>query len=495
MIGKVPTHTSTTGKAHRLFVAVPLFAVMLAISCIESARLFQQTGSEERSAEWVASQDEHGTMYVSYGQLSVDAGAYRISTWHGAMSVIDDGTTVSVAALTSPVLVEKNGEQWVIPVGMQWSSAASPIFGEDVSGWLKARQPKKLPTHYLQSALPSARALMASVHAETRIIPRASLSLIGQVFQLPAAKERAEQEKHELFLHDVTEALSKEDSTDLEALIAQSNVQTQSERYPVMLALAAEHNRSPLLLPVTEPDLWLQTAFHPIIRDRVWQQLPGDLSTPARLHSLVFLPGSDTAPEPLSELTLKQWMLEWATMLKNSDMPLAIIEAALPFLEEQVADLHKQGFPLRALSYARIVGDLFLGFDDTLNPMAKAAYEQITAMQEELPIAASASSESAEETRAVQAEFALEQLLQWETELRARLTKAGAMFMATSKIQSQTNGMIDVSNVVLGTANGDHILAFIYNPVKDTVRSIDENGNVLPNSVSLEKYLEWVRGN
>lgn len=504
MIRNVHTPTISLGKAHRLFVAVPLFALVVTISCIESMHLFQHDGSVVGSGEWGVSREkdtvvtqsgslqilEKGTLHAAaYGQISVQAGQYRVGTWHGVMSVIHDGTTVTIAALTSPVLVQDGSEQWIIPVGTQWSSSTSPVFGEDLAGWLKAHQPKKLPKHYMQAALPSARLLMENVHPEIRSAP--STSLVGQLLQLPAAQERAQSDLHERFVDDVIKALSEDESADLEALIADSNIQTESERYPVILAVAAEHGRSPLLLPVAESGLWLQTAFHPLIRDRVWQQISEDLSTPARLHSLVFLPGSDTAAEALSELTLKQWMLEWAAVLEQSDVPLTIIEAALPLLHNQIAELHKNGFPLRARSYARTINNVFLGFDAALSDTGATAYEGIVKMQEELSTMPEVSDVSVSDS-VVQAVFDADTLKQWEAELRTRLVEAGAMFMASSNIQAETNGSIMVDDVVMGTSAGDRLLTFTYDALNDRVRIV-EDGKTLPNSVSLEKYLEWVK--
>jgi hypothetical protein len=57
----------------------------------------------------------------------------------------------------------------------------------------------------------------------------------------------------------------------------------------------------------------------------------------------------------------------------------------------------------------------------------------------------------------------------------------------------RADGLYDISGVVIGTPSGDRLIAFTFDPVAGLVSGIEQDGHVLPYSLELGKYLEWVR--
>lgn len=78
----------------------------------------------------------------------------------GAFVVIAEGSSLTVAALTTPVLVEWRDQRVIVPIGTQWrSSEALQGLRGDIAAWARARAVTLLPESYVREQIDLAASL------------------------------------------------------------------------------------------------------------------------------------------------------------------------------------------------------------------------------------------------------------------------------------------------------------------------------------------------
>lgn len=416
----------TQNRRHRLFIALPLFALCIAWSVVggivesrqspvaslqdlyieaTDVRVVAVQGGVIRLQPGAVLEHTEGAYRITAGQalvvaddwLTIQAGDALLSGWSGGWFVTVDADRVNLAALTTPVRVDRKGTTTIVPARMQSTSLSDNTL-------------LALPAHFLREQLPFVFA--HSVSSESKV--RQLLS----------------------------------DDEDI-----------------VLLSL------------------------HPERRTVVWTlPLPEQTSVSERLLCVTLLPLSDRLPSALPTQIVDFWAEDIASLLLVDDASGSLLRTQLPILASHIATLSRDGYPDRARRYASHLLDILTNASFDSGP----TMQMLKAVLASVPVPFQDSAPAPEVTIPIVQAAALdpEQLI---TAVTDALHTAGFMFTKQTVILSEGT-VATVSDVVLGTLNGDQLLHFSYDPASDLVSHIEQDGQVLPFSLSLEKYVGWLRG-
>ena len=128
------------------------------------------------------------------GLVRLAAGPYQLVGWHGGFSVIVSGEDVTIASLTTPVVVTGERGETAVPIRSQWHGR-SPLapFANDLEAWQAARALQDVPSSYLEAQFQRLTRMTPSVAMqEAPSVPSLSLHLPAlDMLRLPAAAARA----------------------------------------------------------------------------------------------------------------------------------------------------------------------------------------------------------------------------------------------------------------------------------------------------------------
>lgn len=524
----IKTHAVEGPRQHRLFVAVPLFtlcfclSIGLAMNSVASSAAPTvtevQTGNITFLRNAVAASGEMTLMesgstihllrgaglFAARNALSVQVGEFTVSSWHGSIELTPENDSLFVAALTAPAIVRSNTDVWVVPTGMQMHVTRAVLFEEDLTGWLQERVPLPLPAHYLSERLPAAASLEELIIDSTNIGAHILPPLFGQSLRLEQSRTYAEERDAAYRVSVFAASLAAGEGTAAQSFLFDENninaLRSESGRQalPALLSNADALQLTPVLLPVFAEDanMHLIADYHPLVRAHSWVISRSTTDTKALLAALIGLPASDRAPEALPAVAVEQWGEEWEAFLV--DNPVA--DVVLPRLEQDIFALDAAGFPERSRLYAHTVAQAFLSSIDTLSDTARmnlahlqdfaAGAAPVTSAVEIVEPVVEPVVQAPEDTP-----LSPEAAHELEIQVRSTLQERGAMFTSQSSFIAQKANRVVVENIVMGTKGGDKLLSFIFEPATGMVVDIEKDGQILPYSLPLDGYLEWVGGN
>ncbi|MFA7681936.1 MAG: hypothetical protein WCX61_02810, partial [Candidatus Peribacteraceae bacterium] len=314
-------------RAHRHFLAAPVFAVLVTLSALQ--------GSADRQAMVLPSMflnDEslsrevmltHGVQAVlfpgargevsdgipritdgsilvsSAGLAEMTVGGMKMFILQGAAHITVQAETVTVAALTAPLLVDAGGRYVLIPAGMQWRG--NSLFSENGAGieaWQNARKITATPAHFTRKQFQHLLTLSAPDEQEEN----------------SSAFNREQQDLHD----DVQRLISSIGQPDFARLLVDV---TQDER------------------------LWLLTLIHPDFYKAAWA-LPVSVSPEAQRTALFVFPQADRASEGFVRPVYDLWLHDALAYLHAQDD--AVVHAFGQILQTQATEFRTHEYPLRS---------------------------------------------------------------------------------------------------------------------------------------------------
>ncbi len=471
------TDTKTAQKKrHRLYVAVPLFVLFAWFGVSQNNRSMPAHLS-------VVYAEESG-LIAGKSLITTMVGDLAISGWNGAFHI--DASThgrVTVAALTTPVLAVRGDARWLVPVGMQLTINVDASNELDAS-WLQSHRPLKLPAHYLRNMLPQAETLMEQSQVGSLPVVDATLPpLLGSSLRFSAADNRAQDYDTALRLSELAEAMREGDEKMIDTLLLNQSTQIALGRAPeaslwTVLSLAFSSDRDALILPflLDDTDAALIARYHPLLSDRAWVY-PSSSADHSALLAQILLPQSDRDSEPRPKPVIRAWQDGWQSLLEDEAQASFIRNTVLPVIRQDIAALDRDGYPARARAYSDALAAVFGSDQEVIQDiqidLTEPVYEDVA-----------------------EPEAVIDQPMEIipEDQVRFRLLQLGAMFTSQSTLSLNEDGSYAVRDIVLGTASGDRVLSFAYQPSRDLVSGIEYEGKTLPYSLSLEQYLVWVKG-
>lgn len=508
----------TSKKAHsrhRLYVVVPIFLVCAWVgigtmgqsgsgTVVNDHRVAVDGGVVTMSGDFL--RVEGVAQVASKGWMQIQAHEYALKAWDGVFALSTTPSTVTVASLTTPVLISQQHHRWLVPVGMQMTVQVQQKRGpEPFTRWLQDVMPIPLPAYYLREELSKADALYDSTTLKPLSTSRAwASSFAGSALMFPASRLRAEAAYAEVRMQQVSQALYQDDLVQFDASMhdAQTHAMLHAENDAslfTLLSFALPVKRDVHILAVLlrNPDFAALLRLHPLTRDRVWQQSEGEANHQLLLLTQLLQPLADRRTEASTAMSIESWKAGWDTLVQDNVLTSEVLTAILPFLQKQITALDNEGYPARARGYA-------VALVEAMRPLSVTSEIVATSIADlqslyDIPLHITATEEPIVEPIVHSSASTPVSALQHipfvpESDVRSLIVEAGFMVTTQSVLHRRDDGIYEISKVVLGTPSGDRIIDFAINPVDRVVVDIEKNGQVLPYTLPFEKYVEWVRG-
>jgi hypothetical protein len=521
---------------HRTFVVLPLFLAICAYSLKDAWQVradllpvsgIVESGNDRRSvvlpsgarvlvlpgASFDASDVRmiSGEALFSHASLvSVQAGLFTLEGWNGAFSVSVQGESVTVAALTTPVVLQSGFQRTVVPIGTQLRiQDALPPLGEDAEAWLSARWVLPLPAFYIREQIAALDGLSDAEIRWDEALEEATLPAALDVLRLPASQERADAQRSQSAVRDVLSALRDDDTALVQSFLLQpsltADLQTPEGKtvFPDILALAAEKGKAALFLPLISDDsLWLLASFHPLLRDHAWvTEGEGSMGAEARLLRLAFSPRADILPSAMSSLAADRWKEDMVSLLEErKEQAVSLLDTVLPRFAEALAAQASAELPERTLRYSLMFQDIAFPYKASISPRSLTSLAEIRALPERLsavrfeesapvvpPSSAGSASSSSERVMGV-FEYG-----EGKEKALGILKASGGMQTEQTSVTVIHGDTVHVIGMVFSTDTGDRPFEFTFDAGAREVRDILKDGKVLPYGISLEQFIEWAK--
>ncbi len=379
--------------SHRHFVSAPIFALLLTLP-------FLLSGSHNLGADVLAAsspvsigaarQTAFSFPDGTYGQVGENGRIVRdgdgthlyegdalVSTlglsalhvdrltlqgFHGTFYASKSPTAVSIAALTTPVLVSKGQYRLLIPAGMQGRFAAADV-PSDFDPQQSAADMQRLvgvPDDFIQGQLQALAHVPApsSIQAPDPIPSLPSPSIL----QLPAARQRAQEQAMSAFLADLDKVLADGGQETIHTLLQSPLVAsipsspTAQAMLPQLLADSLAHQQQTLTVFtwVQDPDLWLLASAYPGLQASAWAAAtPATVPPGYQTLRLLTFPLTDLGPEPAPSIARDKWAQEARDFAASQKDPTPFLTSLLPVMDTYRTTAQKRDFPERLQEYAK----------------------------------------------------------------------------------------------------------------------------------------------
>lgn len=472
-------------RSHRHLVAAPLLAVALLVLVAQAPSDVSSKGYEEALLE------EGSALLSDKGLIKLTSGEYDFLGMNGAFFVSLQNEDLSVAALSSPVLVRKNSKVVLLPVGHQWRSSDGSM--------------QNVPEHFLKEKLREASQLD---NEEISGADDLHLSTYNpSIFMFPEAMER----QRERWAKEVVELLRIyiEQDNDDKALDLLDDPEfseafsSKSGHRVLALILADLPNGSDLEAPILsllleDKDIWLVASIHPAYRARTWTLASPETDDEEIRARLSALPQSDAIGEGIKEFTMRRWV----QAVRALDDP-AFAEELIFALQPLVGRAEETGFPQRARRLAAALQEVGVAFEADLSMEAlKLLLEldeltkvEVEAIEIEEPSFAPSpfaeatgdrdgASEGKEEAEATTFDAA-----QAEARAHKILTEAGALFTVNTRLQAVSADTVHIKSIIFG----DRLMDFDLNVRTQTIGAVQMEGERFPYEMKLDGFVEWAK--
>jgi len=446
---------------------------------VQGLLLAHAAGSSERGIFVV----RHGDIVVrSLGLGTVQYRDVRIVGWNGGYHASAQGETLTVAALTTPVVLQRGMSITLVPLRKQIRLALN---AEEIP------VPTPLPAHYLYDQLQRLHGMELDV-SQLSIIPvsRSSLLNMFAFFQFPAARDRTALSREATLLQELAAAVATADDARVRSLLAFADVQAvlQREDYAGAVAqlLAERGGRDEALLSafLSDDERVLLGSAHPMLWDTAWLwPLPFSLSREAAALRLLLPPKVDRLETAMSPLALNRWQEDLETFLGSEDGSEAFRGELIAELQAYVTWCQEERLPDRCARYQGVLAAVTVeGEDETLISIAPPA--PATEVSVEIPAVSDVSEHS------MQSPLPIAELIALAQEV---LLRAGAMVSKATTFAHTAGDEVAVEGVIIASKQGDLRFDFELNPVKGEVRAVRFEHRTYPLALPIEAFMAWAR--
>lgn len=414
---------------------------------------------------------------------------------HGAFTVSEQADRLSIAALTTPVLVRGMDTWSIVPIGFQWRSDRGSVL-------------LPIPSAFQYAKLQALSAVSP--------VPRREQWYTSMIFpgalRLPMAEQRREDVLRMRYLTTLARQVEQERPIarmmQNDAIVVALSSRDGYRMLPSLLAelVDAPFDRS-LLFPFLfqEEEGVLLALFHATFRDQAALLETDVLSPEARAVYHLSLPRSDLLPHALSKLAVSQWENDVVRELSGRTDPLPFLSTLLATVEDVVRECARHGYVERAERYIAVMRNLASIVE--LTPELQERLEDLplllTVSASVSPVVASSSSShssvsplSVVEDPAIGPELAEREPAEWE-DLRKRviadLTAQGGMFISKTTIEPLSPTAVRVASLVLATSKGDELIDLTYDTEWQEVSDVIRGSTQYPYAVPLQQFVEWVK--
>lgn len=538
-------HIDTDQLRHRHFVAAPLFALLLLTSMTGAV---SSAGTPLRALVDAAAEDqpfflddgqfgvvrsggtlidghlmEGSAIVSSFGLIMMDVGGVHVEGFRGSIHVSLQGTSLTVAALTTPALVRFGELALVVPAGLQGQWRPEELPASSSAMWIaeQLRALRPVPPDFITAVEQELDSLSAPLPV-AESAPSLLVSLTASVLQFPAARNRNKEAATLTLAARLHAALLDGNEVEVQSIVSDpASLEQLSEASLgrslfaelVSAFLEAQKSPFPLLLSAedADADLILLLSLHPSARITAWTLPMSSAQEQEALRLLALLP-SDIHVTPVEDFVRNRWQLVSEASLPADDPApflAALFHAAEPFadyaeqrqypdrLQKNAAALVAFAEPHLAALPASLQEDvaqwreraMLLGEEPTAKVIAASTDigddQEGEALQGAQPVQTEAASSSAEPLPADP---------QIADTLRAMLQEAGALFTTETIVDAVSGGTLEVRGILFDSAEGEHTYDFAFSVAEKQVQSIVRDGKPLPFPMEWERFIAWVRG-
>ncbi|MDA1208651.1 MAG: hypothetical protein O2904_01310 [bacterium] len=538
-----------TNSSHRHFVAAPALALVIGISLFQGS--YQASVSELSTgeevimglSEGVVSQLPSGAQVTVYSGDGFDASGsaflngtalvssdgvshFTVGNMHivalaGAFHVSYHSGDISIAALTTPVLVRDALHRVLVPSGLQWKGRDGNIsrLSAGLVQWKADRKLDILPQRFIVRQLQNL-SYMPSVDSAD-LLPASRNALPASRWStLPALRMQGAQDRtqHEWQTQLLGTLRSRIESKDIHAVQSLLSVSDYGEAFQseattnmiihLMHTLDLDSAMTMVLLThlIVDEDIWLLSSLDPRWREVTWTLFGPDSMKESIMTRLFALPASDNAAQAASAFLIERWVQEILGIAgrMDSDHSLEFLEEVIATGIPLVADAQRLGYPERARRLAEALLTLGSSVHD------KIPEEMLNTLQtyhefEKINVAAmlvtlrQPQDDAPEEVVLPQAQDDIEEVAQYspdivEARTYAILRDMGAVFAVNTEIRAMEPNTARVRRVIFSTAAGDLTFDFHFNIAKGEISQIIQDGKEFPYSLPLETFSGWIKG-
>lgn len=535
---------------HRHLVALPVFALFLALTFL-SARVTENAVTadlglpqgEPRSIvhlpgniEGVAASGadiadsgampelKRGTLLASYpGLFGVSAGDVRCYGFHGGFVLTRTDRELTVAAVTSPVLVMQGAMRMIVPVGLQWSLPQGGQLEPLSSGpaaWSHSRVLSELPPQFLRDQREDLAHLKFSADLPAAITAMPGAEPVISDALLPEARAHVIVDWQNSVIGAVRGAVQKGNAGALKTILDDERYASvfTDEKSIASLALVlgeTPSDASELQMLLTErltsdERLWILLSYHPDFRAVAWTFDRIDLPREPVITRLFFLPFSDMTADAVPSIAFARFTTGFIRVLGVLEQPEPMLKFLFTSYEPMIGRLEALGYPMRSGEFATTLINLMTPYADTY-PEAAAAIEhikmQVTAndavaipgdlsadlLRREQERSSSSSSVAASVSSS---SVPVQKLSPAEVERRTHilLHSAEAVYTLKTEVKAEAENVAKVSNIVFGAPSGDRTVGFTLNLATEIVSDISVDGKAdFPFTPRFESFIRWVK--
>ena len=488
-----------------------------AVTLVSGARAVLFGGADvDRSAETPILRD--GTVLLSgRGIVELRAGAYFLVGMDGAYhATLQDGT-LTVAALTTPVLAMDGRSVALVRAGMQWSANGSKlsILADGIRAWTADRKEAPLPEHFIRREI----ALLGD--PGTGVLPGRDGRQAPSLLLVGSARRRGVDDARERLLGELRDAVEAGSVTGVQSLLADSELAallgTDRGLAVVAVLLSALPEGSALRLPLLDilarqEDLLLVLSLHEKYRAEAWLAGTAELAREARAARIFAITGAPGGRGLHSALLAERLRGEIAALRAALDSPVPVFTELISTAADTVERAEGNGHPAFARLLAGAVAGASADVEGQLGGEAQAALAALrsfgqvdarremvfeddedgrgegdsvgAAVPEQIPIAGATDVHSAESFNPADVARMAEDVL----------TGAGGLFTVRTEIVGVAPHRAEVRRMVFASPAGDREASFTIDFREDRVRDIDlGDGRSYPYESGIEGFLEWVR--
>ena len=512
---------------HRHFIALPAFLLIagMSVANIHTSVFSSLTSSLSQQASLLpdgmygtvtdATLHNNGVLELVSGSAllggtgiaTVQMGDMQITFFDGAVHLTKNDSSITIAAITSPVFVAYRDERMVVPIGMQWTTSGSvaPLADGFVS-WIEDRTPTPLPQHFFEQQILSIKKVKDDV---TLSLPelRDELPLGTQAieaFLLPTSRQIAQQKRVDDILGYIRFVIEQEDRQNLLIASAQPEVNAvlhTSRGIEVLTTLLSSLDpKTPLAMDIlsilADNESTVTVAlFHPKYRDIAWSFMETDATIESRLTRAFIFPYSLYTPTPVSDFVFDRYRLTIEdigdTVADSTTFIENVYDAHYPF----IAKLQAKGYPQRAAHMRRSLIYAIESIETQTDTMKKdLAQLQVGNMVDVSPLPQeSAEIEQKEKQEVQKADVPSLSPAEIENRAYAVLQDAGALFTVETNIAALMANTARISGVYFSGSTEDRKATFSLNVVTGIVSDIEVNEQSdFPYNPSFEGFKKWI---
>ncbi len=450
-----------------------------------------------------------GTVLLqSLAPVVVRAGDLHMTFLGGAAFLSRDDDSVTVAAVSTPVLVQDGETFLAVPAGMQWKTGAKrlSVISEGIATWITVRNLSSLPQRFLNEQRRRAAEMPSDILLPEPVagpLPVRSATALDAA-RLPQAIARSEEDWREMVLGMLRYHIEQEDTESVQQLLLHADLADvwKTRRAHTVIAILLLGTPQPvslqqLLLPVlsTNPGVLLLCSLHAHVSSVCWTLPPDSLGTERSAARAFAFPFTDTGTDAHRGLMWQRWGEGLSTLLQSEKYAPEALRSVIGLLGPLALAREEQGYPERSRLLAQVLLENAKRMQGEFDPETLRILDQLRRFDSvDIRVQAGVVSLSRPQTGSPSPKNS-EEFDQAGVRQKAQdlLHRAGAIISLETRIIPQSAEEVRMEDIVFGGTDRDRTVSFVLRLDRSEVRQIVEGTEEYPYAMPWEDFVRWMR--